>query len=172
MKKRRVATKVVRALAIAFVAVVPMAHAVTVPPGGGVAFEQMTFDFAMPEANSDWCRLVADPGVLAETTGLHRGYVNVITESGWVVQNMHLDHTEVIILNTAQPPPLFTTYFSLEVSAPQIVTTLPAWVEYTPNPLPEFSGNTFSNFPVAFHIWNAAGASELVPLLNGPAPPL
>jgi uncharacterized protein (TIGR03437 family) len=151
-----------------------LASAQVVPPGGGVTFEQITFGFeGMSQSGSAWARAVGDPAALMETTGLPRGFVNIFSEDGWVVQNWPLDASEAL-LRAAQPMiPPDTNYFQLfpPSQSPHQVTTLPALVQYTPLPIitppptPSFSAH-----PVAFHIWDAEGAADAPVTHIGPPP--
>ena len=69
-----------------------------IPPGDGLDFFQMNWFYpgGPPIQNSDWGRAVADPRRIAEITGIPSGYLNVVTEDGWAIQNWFLDSSEAL----------------------------------------------------------------------------
>jgi len=76
-----------------------------IPPGDGLDFFQMNWFYpgGPPIQNSDWGRAVADPRRIAEITGIPSGYLNVVTEDGWVIQNWFLDSSEALTLDGGLP---------------------------------------------------------------------
>jgi len=98
-----------------------------IPPGDGLDFFQMNWFYpgGPPIQNSDWGRAVADPRRIAEITGIPSGYLNVVTEDGWVIQNWFLDSSEALTLDGGLPA---------EKGAPQrrVSTTLRhSWMEFS-----------------------------------------
>jgi hypothetical protein len=136
---------------------------VTIEPGQGVVFQQV--DFLFPQAglfDSNWGRIVADANELQASTEIVRGYLNVYTNAGWVVDNLLVD--------TAGANPI-AAYFTLGVSAPGDVTTLSAYVVFSVNPRSVFDDGPRETFPVGVFEWDAQGFSDEDVKEIGPPPP-
>ena len=155
-------------LALAFPALAA-AQTASIPPAGGIKFEQITFQFERAQQqNSAWARAVADLELLTRTARMQRGYVNIRTDQGWVVQNWEIDIAETRLRETPSSAPVF--YFRLFEGEPRILTGVPAVVEMSRAPLPTFVREPQLIHPVTFHFFNAEGAGRL-PTTAIPAPP-
>jgi len=154
----------------------PAASAQIVPPDGGITFEQISFGFyGLEQQNSSTARAVADVPLLYETTGVRRGFVNIHTEEGWVVQNWPLDLSEAALRDEQPAIPPDTYYFRLftpTISQPtRQVLTLDAVVRFTSAPQINIQiPDQFTRHPVRFHIWDAEGCADR-PVSTAPAPP-
>ncbi|MEZ5362211.1 MAG: hypothetical protein R2748_07675 [Bryobacterales bacterium] len=103
-----------RALCLAslMLASLPLAAQPTINlgPEDGVSFDQIGFDygngFAYPF--SHWGGMWVAPGTLCESSPIQRGYINVETDRGWVVQNLLVDCQERVL---GDDP--ITAYFQL-----------------------------------------------------------
>lgn len=136
---------------------------VTVGPEQGIVFEQVDFFFPTLELpNSDWGRISADADTLSSSTGISRGYLNVYTNAGWVIDNLLVD------VNGANP---ITAYFTLGLTNPEDVNELSAHVKFSASPQSMFNDNDRSVFPVGVAEWNAQGFGEDNVTEIGPAPP-
>ncbi|MBI4685330.1 MAG: PKD domain-containing protein [Nitrospirae bacterium] len=152
------------AIALLLTTYAASAFAVTVLPMEGVEFEQVDFLFEQATVlNSDWGRVSANPEELSHSTGLSSGYLNIYTNAGWVVQNLPVD------LNISSYP--VTTYFTLGLAAPENVSLLSAYVEFTSKPQHIFADGLRSDFPVGDAGCNAEGAGESHVTEVGAAPP-
>jgi hypothetical protein len=61
-------------------------------PGDGVTFYQIDLTYTGAEQpDSRYALVVADFGVLHDATGISNGYLNIVTDQGWVVRNMPVD---------------------------------------------------------------------------------
>ena len=135
----------------------------TVKPGQGVVFEQV--DFVFPKAqvpDSSWGRILADAYTLTESTGILRGYLNVYTNEGWVIDNLLVD------INGSNST---AAYFTLGLAAPEDVSILSAHVDFSPIPLSEFKDSQRSDFEVGSFQWNAQGVGDDNVTEIGPPPP-
>jgi hypothetical protein len=120
--------------------VVQEAPSATVEPNQGVVFEQV--DFIFPEAqifDSSWGRILADASTLTESTGISRGYLNVYTNEGWVIDNLPVD------INGSNST---AAYFTLGLDDPEDVSILNAHVDFSTIPLLAFSDGQRSDFEV------------------------
>ena len=136
---------------------------VIIEPGQGVVFQQVDFLFPQAEGiDSNWGRIAADANELEASTGIGRGYLNVYTNAGWVVDNLLVD-TE-----GANP---IAAYFTLGVVAPEDVSTLSAYVAFSVNPRALFDSGPQEDFPVGAFTWNAQGFSNEDVTVIGPPPP-
>ena len=116
------------------------APSATVEPGQGVVFEQV--DFVFPKAqvpDSSWGRILADAYTLTESTDISRGYLNVYTNEGWVIDNLLVD------INGSNST---AAYFTLGLDDPEDVSTLSAHVDFSPTPLSEFKDSQRSDLYV------------------------
>jgi len=79
-------------------------------PDDGIAFDQVGFDFGGGFAYpfSAWGHFHVDPSVFCERAPLKRGYINVETDRGWVIQNLTVDCQERLISDDP-----ITAYFEL-----------------------------------------------------------
>jgi len=147
-----------------FVMYTSIAFAATVLPGQGVDFEQV--DFLFDEAtvyDSDWGRVSADPVALFNSTGISSGYLNIYTDAGRVVQNLPVN-----LCDGSKP---IAAYFTLGLTAPQDVSLLNAYVEFTSSPQLTFTDGPRSDFSVGVAGWNAEGAGDSHTTEIGEAPP-
>ena len=136
----------------------------TVISGQGVDFEQVDFVFTnITQENSDWGRLNVDPVLLSSSTGISKGYLNVFTDAGWVIQNLPIDFSDGLAA--------VTTYFGFGLCEPKDITTLWAHVEFSPCPEIHFFDGARSNFAVGVALWNAEGFGTSHTSAIGAAPP-
>lgn len=143
---------------------------VPILPNSGIHFEQISFDFQeVQQPNSAWARAVLDPSALAETSGMMRGFVNIRTPVGWVVQNWEFDLAEGPLRENA-PGSLDVFYFQLFEGPPGPLTGVPAVIHASRGPVTNFSPDPETTFPVFFHIINAEGGGA-TPWTTIPAPP-
>ena len=139
-------------MAIAFFATVLPAVAqdcvaqggIVVHPGQGVEFSQVTYTFE---------GVVATVGIKPSGTGavhidvaelqkmMSGGFVNVVTEAGWVTQN-------VPILSRDTDPYNLSATLNLSVPTGTAVSSLKATVCYSSQPLSHISSASFDRFPV------------------------
>jgi hypothetical protein len=115
-------------------------------PDEGVDFQQVDFSFGpTPVVDSDWGAVVVDPVEIARNTGLSKGYLNVVTEVGWVVTNLYVqsspidDYPEQLLRAGVPGPntiPPLTVYFDLgAASFGQAQSAVNAKVLFTSEPL-------------------------------------
>ena len=72
----------------------------------GVKISQVDFTFIeSTEINSDWGRIEFDINDLISFFGIEEGFVNIYTDTGWVIQNLFVNKIEGI--------KSLTTYFNL-----------------------------------------------------------
>jgi hypothetical protein len=136
---------------------------VTVLPGQGVVFDQVDFTFSEATLlDSDWGRISAEADALFGATGMSRGYLNVFTDAGWVVDNLLVD------VEGANP---VAAYLTLGLAQPEDVSVLSAHVEFSSSPLFAFADGPRSEFLVGAAEWNAQGAGDEPVTEIGPAPP-
>ncbi len=57
----------------------------------GVEFSQVAFDMGEGPILSDWARVEVDPALVARITDRPSGFVNVITDQGWVARNLPVE---------------------------------------------------------------------------------
>ena len=80
-------------------------------PDQGVEFQQVDFEFTeVVLRDSNWGQIQADPLVLADSTWIEGGFLNVFTTYGWPVQNLPLS-----IYDDLGP---ITAYFNLGLPIP------------------------------------------------------
>jgi len=61
-------------------------------PGDGVTFYQIDLTYTgAQQLDSRYALVVADFGALYDATGIASGYLNIVTDQGWVVRNMPVD---------------------------------------------------------------------------------
>jgi hypothetical protein len=153
-------------IATALIAVLvgsPPASAVTVLPEEGVSFGQV--DFTWPGAttlDSRVGQIKVDIPTLQAATGIQSGFVNVATGFGWVVQNLP------VFLNF--PTRGITTKFELSAASGVDVTSILAFVDYSPSPVVTFAGGPLTAFPVGATEFNAQGKQEPI-APHDPVPP-
>lgn len=139
-------------------------NAAQIEPGMGVEFQQV--DFVFTEVfllDSNWGRATADPMVLAESTGIEEGFLNVFTDYGWPVVDLPLS-----IYDGLGP---ITTYFNLGLSVPsQDVTVLYAYVTYSREPYTGYQEGPLIGFPVGTAVWDAEGAGGFTTEIGEPPP--
>ncbi|MGE0887115.1 MAG: hypothetical protein AB7P14_26635 [Blastocatellales bacterium] len=142
-------------------------------PGQGVLFYQVKFTWSAPPTFSGTGLVDVEPKLVLAAIGQQSGYLNVLTSEGWVVQNLPL--------LSSFPYTLLSTAFRLKgISEPGEVTSLDAYVEFSPQPQEAFSlaahpGISFRMFSVAAADYNAQGELEYpsAPGVSGTAlPPL
>jgi len=162
------------AVCAALLASAPSLSAQTYPlgPEDGISFDQVGFDFGGGFAYpySAWGGLWIRPSTFCERAPMSRGYINVETDRGWVVQNLLVDCQERLI--STDP---ITAYF--ELRDPNDHTTpvdeVPARVTYAgiapaivPPPL-----EAQINFQVPHTATWSSGGCTVEPVFTLPTPP-
>jgi len=134
---------------------------VVVVPGQGIELSQVDFLFdSATQYDSDWGRVSADGDVLLSSTGIAPGYLNIYTDTGWPVQNLFVH----------APTGPVCTYFSLGLGAPQDVTSLSAYVEFSEVPSASFGDGPRSDFAVGATGYNAEGVGDPVTAVGAAVP--
>lgn len=129
-----------------------LAQAVEVTPGQGVSFSQIDFTFELAFVpDSAWGYVEVDIAQLSAQTGITNGYLNVRTDTGWVVDNL------ILIADI----PIVGTYFDVGVPDGTDILLMSAHVEYTDVPLNEFPDGARSDFPVGADEFNAEGVDNI-----------
>ncbi len=131
----------------------------------GVKFSQIDFAFTNASVNdSDWGRIEVNVSNFPAEWGLNEGYLNLYTDGGWVIQNMLIDNrsgTDSIVM-----------YFNLSVQVGVNVTSLYAYLNFTPEPFINFMDGPRSNYSVYTEIYNAEGVGPSTTVIPTPMPPL
>ena len=123
---------------------------IVVAPGQGVTFSQVSYSFAdAREANSSTGQV--DINVPQLTTTMASGYVNVLTNAGWVAQNVPI-----------------VPGFSSNYGYSNVSTTFNLNVQ--PGTLVQISDNNLSTFTVVYSDYNAEGLGDMN-LTQAPDPP-
>ena len=138
---------------------------IIVAPDQGVNFSQISYSFedAVAAHSSTGQVDVNAPQLI---TLMSSGYINVVTEAGWVTQNLPLlpgfydkyGYEDI------------TTTFNLNVQSGTPVSSLNATVCYSSQPLIQITSSNFDSFAVGLAGNNAEGLSDLN-LNIVPAPP-
>ncbi|MBN1280150.1 MAG: hypothetical protein JXA00_00710 [Candidatus Thermoplasmatota archaeon] len=112
-------------------------------------------DFLYSEStvlNSNWGCLVVDINLFLEQVSREEGFLNIMTDKGWVVQNHFINkvagHTKLAI------------EFALGNPVGTDVTSLSLYREFSAHPLVSFDDGPRDVFPVDDMIINAEGAGE------------
>ncbi|MCB1021171.1 MAG: hypothetical protein KDC27_14665 [Acidobacteria bacterium] len=163
-------------LALLMLAALPLAAQPTISlgPEDGISFDQIGFDygngFAYPF--SHWAGMWVAPGTLCESSPIQRGYINVETDRGWVVQNLLVDCQERAL---GDDP--ITAYFQLHDTTDHMTPAeqLGAKVTFSGAPPPLLPLNTEQqiNFQLPHTTKIASGGCTEVrisALSNPPAP--
>ena len=136
-----------------------------VAPGQGVVFSQLSYSFTdATAANSSTGQL--DINVPQLITLMSSGYINVVTNAGWVTQNVPVlpgYYTQYGYSN-------ISTTFNLNVQAGTPVSSLNATVCYSSQPLPQITSSSLNSFAVASAGYNAEGLGDMN-VNPAPAPP-
>jgi len=137
-------------LAVSWVASVDAA--VRIRPDQGVTFEQVDFSsFPQGSATSDHMVIRADPALLAATTGIRRGYINIDCDAGWIVRNLLIDLSDAFVV---------AAFSRAGIDQLFRVTLFSAFVEISPEPLLTFSRPERDVFPVGPVVYNARGIGD------------
>jgi len=121
-------------------------------PGEGVEISQIDFTFTnATQANSRYGLLAVDIPALTSATGISSGYLNVVTDQGWVVRNMPID--------TISQLPGLSAMFDLG-SATEF-TSLAAFIDFSATPVVSFSGVPVDTLFVGAIPYNAEGSGIL-----------
>ncbi len=131
------------------------------PPNEGVTFSQVSYLFSGSDGQpSGTGQIDINIPKLTAYTGMNSGYINVVDDAGWVVQNLPV--------LSGFPYPDMSTTFNLNVGHGTLVTDLEAYVCYSPDAVPQAPRYNnpldYSDFPVAEVGYDADLTSE-------PAPP-
>ena len=123
-------------------------------PGTEITFSQV--DFTFPNAtlnNSDWGRLEVDVLQFTKIHELEKGFLNIYTDAGWVVQNQLID--------TESKMDKITFYFDLGVKRGTNVSTLSAHLHFSKRPVSKFQDDERMNYTVKSVKFNAVGLKSL-----------
>ncbi len=135
--------------------------AVIVSVGSGASFSQISFTWSSGlEPDSNWAQFDVDIAALTAATGIQQGFINVSTGLGWVVQN--------VPVNAASSYPTTGSHFGLFAGGFQ--SSLPAYIDFSPNPVSSFIGGTLNPFTLG-HVEYDAGGFGLDPITGPPPPP-
>lgn len=134
--------------------------------GIGITFNQVDFVFTCANVpNSDWGHIDVNVSEFTAYLGLSEGYLNIYTDSGWVVQNQLID--SVTGMDT------ITIYFDLGVPIGTHVTLLSGRLEFTSEPYVTFGDGVRSDYPVGTVEYNAEGVgASNVTAIPSPMPRL
>ena len=113
--------------------------------------------------------------MILEKTELPKCYLNVHSQTGWVIQNVPVDGSKRFL----DPMPGFgsgmpqhSTYFDLGEGG-VMLTTLPAWAECNPSPLGTFDPEgEFRSFPISPDFADPGGAGDEDITSPGDPPPV
>ena len=141
---------------------------IVVHPGQSVKFSQVSYSFQ---------EVLADVGLQPSSTGeidvdvselqslMSSGFVNVVTNAGWVIQNLPI-----------MPPDNdsydLSTTLNLNVNAGTPVSSLSATVCYSAQVLTQISSNSYDSFSVGSTEYNAEGVGDQGMDLIPPPPPI
>src|SRR5262249_6754417 len=129
----------------------PCAHAVRVTTGQGVTFQQLDFPRSTPpETYSRWGQIDVDLAALVAATGITNGWVNVASDSGWVVQNLPVSTDLTSTCGALQ------TCFDLGHSGP--ISQIIATVDYDSLPSASFPLSPLDPFAVTSEAMAVGGA--------------
>jgi hypothetical protein len=134
-------------------------------PGEGVSFSQVNYSFPGATGNGPSSTGEIDvnvPQLISQPGSMSSGFLNVVTSTGWVVQNLP-------VLPGYSYSDLTTTFNLGNTTG--TVTSLNAFVDYTPGPLlsaPSGTQVTFNNIPQAGYA--AGGFGAKVAAAPGPPP--
>jgi hypothetical protein len=132
--------------------------------GEGLQFFQLKFTFVdIEQTYSPYGMAVVDYAVMSEATGIPSGYLNVITDAGWVIRNMLID-----------PPsgyPGTSAMFSLASpnvyqESPGKITSLMAYAVFSSKPSVEFTGEVTTLFDVGSLPYNAQGGGKEISTIS------
>jgi len=137
---------------------------IVVSPGQGVTFSQVSYSFADAyDANSSTGQV--DINVPQLSAQMANGYINVLTNAGWVAQNV-----PIVPGFSSFGYTYVSTTFNLNVQPGTPVSSLSAEVCYSPQPLVQIGDNNFSTFTVVYVSYNGEGVGDLN-LSQAPDPP-
>lgn len=126
--------------------------------GEGLQFFQLKFTFAdIEQTYSPYGMAVVDYAVMSEATGIPSGYLNVITDAGWVIRNMLIDPSSgypgTSVMFSLVSPQVY-------LESPGRITSLMAYAVFSPEPSVEFVGEVTTLFNVGSLPYNAQGGGE------------
>jgi len=130
----------------------PAALAVTVLPGEGVSFAQVDFFVAggaYPDSRTG--KVEVDVAALQAATGVASGYLNVLTDLGWVVENLP-------VLPGFTYPSISTHFYLAETSG--LVDSLVTLVDFAPDPVVSFTGTAETTYSVGDIVHAVGGYLE------------
>ena len=136
--------------------------------GEGVAFSQVTFSFPGGTVTcSSTGRAKVTVANVENPAGWDEAYLNVVTETGWVVFNLWIDFDNA--------PGSLVTYFDLGVADRTCIETLQAYVSLHSEPLDpsslSVSSVPLSMFSVGRDEWDAEGLGDYMTKEMGAPPP-
>ena len=124
-----------------------------------ITFGQVDFLFSDQEQkDSSWGHLNINVPELLEMYQTEKGYLNVYTHAGWVIQNQLVDNVE----NMKH----LSIYFNLGVKPGEDIQQLSAYVQFTAEPTVEFKDGPRNEYNIVPVDYNAEGLGP-----NSPAAP-
>lgn len=122
-----------------------------ISPGQGLSLYQLDLTYPQAEQlNSPYGLAVVHIDSLLTATGMPGGFVNMATDSGWVVRNLPVD--------TASGYPGISVMFDLASSGD--VSTISASASISQDPVVEYTGDFRTTFPVGNLANNAQGLGD------------
>ena len=143
---------------------------IVVHPGQGVQLSQVSYSFQQVLANvglQPSSTGEIDINVPELTTMMSSGFINVVTDAGWVVPNLPIlpgfyDQDGYANVSTT---------LNLNVNIGTTVSNLNATVCYTPQPLTQISSDNLETFAVGSTQYNGEGLGVGLGMGEIPAPP-
>lgn len=130
------------------------------PLANGITFGQVDFLFSDEvQKDSHWGHLDIKVQEFLEQYQYEKGFFNVYTDAGWVVQNHLIDDVE----NMEQ----MSIYFDLGVKPGEDIEQISAYMEFLPEPVVGFQDGPRYEFDVATVMYNAEGLSDISPSIPG-----
>jgi hypothetical protein len=135
-------------------------------PLPGITFSQIDWKLSdgSYQTNSDWGLLEIDVPALTSQKRLGSGFVNVLSDRGWVVPNIPID--------SAALPDTIHCWFELSDTSGANVTSLQARVEFTPNPIDSFHGTLIVDYPVGTSVHSLGAVGGDISYVGVPPGPI
>lgn len=125
-----------------------------------LSFGQVDFLFSEQEQkDSSWGHLNIDVPGLLEMYQTEKGYLNVYTDTGWVIQNQLVDNVE----NMKH----LSIYFNLGVKPGEDIQQLAAYVQFMAEPTIEFKDGPRDEYNIVAVEYNAEGLGPNSPAVPG-----
>ena len=123
-----------------------------------LTFGQVDFLFSDEEQkDSSWGHLYIDVPGLLEMYQTNKGYLNIYTNAGWVIQNQLVDDVE----NMNQ----LSIYFNLGVKPGEEIRQISAYVKFMQEPTIEFKDGPRDEYNIVAVEYNAEGLGPISPAI-------